>query len=87
MSSRGRARVVTKAGGGRHRRVHQGGRDALARAREAGATKAILKARSPSCGKGCIYDGTFSRTQSAGDGVTTALLEANGIEVVTDEDL
>jgi uncharacterized protein YbbK (DUF523 family) len=32
-----------------------------------------------------VYDGTFSRTLRAGDGVTAALLEANGIEVVSDE--
>jgi uncharacterized protein YbbK (DUF523 family) len=46
----------------------------------------VLKARSPSCGKGRIYDGSFSRTLQAGDGVTTALLEANGIQVIGDED-
>ena len=60
---------------------------ALASAQAAGATKAILKARSPSCGRGQIYDGSFSRTATAGDGVTAALLRREGIEVLTDEEV
>ena len=83
----GRARVLTKAGVDVTEEYVRGAELALAKARESGATQAILKARSPSCGKGCVYDGSFSRTTSAGDGVTTALLERNGIEVTTDEDL
>ena len=47
----------------------------------------IGKSRSPSCGCGRIYDGTFSRELIDGDGVTTALLRRNGIRVITEEDL
>ena len=47
----------------------------------------IGKSRSPSCGCGQIYDGTFSQKLIGGDGVTTALLKRNGIKVVTEEDL
>ena len=43
---------------------------------------AILKERSPSCGCGTIYDGTFSGTLTAGDGVTAELLLQNGIAVL-----
>lgn len=42
---------------------------------------ALLKERSPSCGKGKIYDGTFSKTIIKGNGVTADLLLANGMEV------
>lgn len=49
--------------------------------------EAILKQRSPSCGCGQIYDGTFSKNIIKGDGVTTALLKQNDIEVVSEEDL
>ena len=45
--------------------------------------KAILKAKSPSCGNGKIYDGTFTSTLIEGDGITTKLLKENGIEVIT----
>lgn len=44
--------------------------------------KAILKERSPSCGHGMIYDGTFTGNKIPGSGVTAALLEKNGIEVI-----
>jgi uncharacterized protein YbbK (DUF523 family) len=42
---------------------------------------AYLKSRSPSCGIGHIYDGTFRSVLVQGDGVTTALLKRNGITV------
>lgn len=49
--------------------------------------KFMGKSRSPSCGCGQIYDGTFSRKLIDGNGVTTALLKRNGISVTTEEDL
>ena len=42
---------------------------------------AVLKERSPSCGHGQVYDGTFSATLTAGDGVTAELLTTHGIPV------
>ena len=47
----------------------------------------IGKARSPSCGYGQIYDGTFSGRLTDGDGVTAALLKRNEIEIISEEDL
>ena len=41
----------------------------------------MLKERSPSCGSGTIYDGTFSGAKIPGDGVTAQLLKAAGVEV------
>ena len=49
--------------------------------------KALLKAKSPSCGKGKIYDGAFTSTLIEGNGVTVDLLESNGIEVISEQDL
>ena len=46
-----------------------------------GCEAAVLKERSPSCGRGQVYDGTFSGTLTAGDGVTAELLAAHGILV------
>lgn len=51
-----------------------------------GANTAILKARSPSCGKGQIYSGNFNGELIAGDGFTTLLLQKNGIKVYTEEE-
>ena len=64
-----------------------GAEKTLAIAKAAGATKAILKSRSPSCGKGYVYDGTFSGKLIAGDGITAALLENNNISVISEEDI
>ena len=47
-----------------------------------GCKAAVLKERSPSCGCGAVYDGTFTGTLTAGDGVTAALLRAHGIRVL-----
>ena len=65
----------------------RGAREALKAARLAGSKRAILKARSPSCGAGQIYDGSFSGTLKPGEGVTAAALRRAGLEVVTEEDL
>jgi uncharacterized protein YbbK (DUF523 family) len=46
-----------------------------------GCKRAILKERSPSCGHGVIYDGTFSGSKIDGSGMTAELLEKHGIEV------
>lgn len=43
---------------------------------------AILKERSPSCGFGRIYDGTFSKTTIDGNGVTADLLAKNGVKII-----
>ncbi|KAA1042396.1 DUF523 domain-containing protein [Macrococcus equipercicus] len=48
-------------------------------------TTVILKENSPSCGSQAIYDGTFSGEKIAGEGVTTALLLANGIKVYSEK--
>ena len=48
---------------------------------------AILKANSPSCGAGSIYDGTFSGTLISGNGVTAEKLLKMGIDVKTEKDL
>lgn len=49
--------------------------------------KAILKSRSPSCGYGCIYDGSFIGKIVEGNGLTAELLLRNGIKIYTDETL
>lgn len=61
----------------------KGAEEALKIAQLLGIKKALLKAKSPSCGNGKIYDGTFSGTLTTGDGITTKLLKENNIEVIT----
>ena len=47
---------------------------------------AILKANSPSCGVGQIYDGTFSGTLTEGDGVFAGMLKRLGVEIITEKE-
>jgi uncharacterized protein YbbK (DUF523 family) len=56
-------------------------------AQAVGATSAVLKARSPSCGCDGIYDGSFTRTRVAGEGVTAEALRAAGITVCSEEEV
>ena len=62
---------------------------ACERAEEKGEdiTLAILKAGSPSCGSGRIYDGTFAGVVTDGDGIFAALLKEKGIKVITEDEL
>jgi len=60
----------------------KGASETLKLAKIFGCKKAVLKERSPSCGHGMIYDGTFSGNKIPGNGVTAALLKENGIEVI-----
>lgn len=47
----------------------------------------IMKDRSPSCGKGRIYDGTFTHKLVEGNGVTVELLQRNHIKVYSEEEI
>ena len=59
----------------------------LALARENGCKLAVLKARSPSCGKGAVYDGTYTGTLTVGNGVSAQLLMDNGITVYDETEI
>ena len=65
----------------------RGAAHAVRLAMAAGVDAAVLKARSPSCGCGQIYDGTFTRTKVDGDGVTAEALRRAGVDVVSEEDV
>lgn len=64
-----------------------GAEAALEKAKAFGCTMAILKARSPSCGNGEIYDGSFSGKLTSRDGVAAELLKKNGIQVFTENEI
>jgi len=79
--------VINKLGDDVTEQFIRGASEMLELARITGATGAIIKSLSPSCGVGAIYDGTFSGTIREGDGVTAALLRESGLEVVTENQL
>ena len=65
----------------------EGARLAAAEAAANDVRVAILKANSPSCGSGFIYDGTFTSTRVPGDGVATALLRSRGLAIFSEEEI
>ena len=66
---------------------NKGAEEALRLAKEYNCNIAILKARSPSCGSGKIYDGSFTGTLIDRDGVCAELLKKNGISVFTEDEI
>ena len=83
----GSAKVTDKDGKDVTQNFISGAQKALAYAKKHNASCAILKARSPSCGCGMIYDGSFSSGKKAGNGVTAALFLQHDIKVYTEETL
>ncbi len=63
----------------------KGAKETLKIAKMMNIKKAILKSKSPSCGYGKVYDGSFSKTLKDGNGITAKLLEENGIEIIKKE--
>lgn len=75
-------RVMTRNGGDVTAAYASGAEEALRFAKLLGCKKALLKARSPSCGHGQIYDGSFTGTLISGNGVAAQLLEDSGMEIL-----
>lgn len=82
----GTAKVIDKDGNDKTLEFVKGAHEVLNIAKMIGSHKVIFKAKSPSCGCGKIYDGTFSGNKITGSGVAAQLLLENGIEVITEEE-
>ncbi|MFZ5967991.1 MAG: DUF523 domain-containing protein [Bacillota bacterium] len=82
---KGQASVISKDGKDVTAGFIKGAEETLKIAQLYDIEYAVLKARSPSCGKDVIYNGSFSKEKRAGDGVAAALLIDHGIKII-DED-
>lgn len=80
-------RVFSKSGVDVTAQFVRGAEIALETAVRCDCKRALLKERSPSCGCGAIYDGSFTGTVIEGDGVTAELLKAHGITVYGESDI
>jgi uncharacterized protein YbbK (DUF523 family) len=79
--------VVTKDGRDVTAQFRKGAEEVARLVELTGAELVILKAKSPSCGVGCTYDGSFSDTLVDKDGVTAEVLRKMGVELLTEESL
>ena len=80
-------RVIDREGVDRTAAFVAGAQATLGTARAHGCTRAVLKAKSPSCGVHGIYDGTFTGTIIPGQGITAALPHKAGMDLVDENDL
>lgn len=80
-------KVITKDDIDVTKEYQKGAEEVLKLAKQFNIKKAILKSKSPSCGKNKIYDGTFTDTLIDGNGITTQLLKKHGIEVISQEEI
>ncbi len=77
----GKAKVINIDGVDVTSQYIKGANEVLKIAQTVGAKEALLIEKSPSCGSGEIFDGSFSDKFRPGDGVTAALLKRNDIKV------
>ena len=80
-------RVLSKNGTDVTAQYRRGAEQALELCRMFACGCAVLKEKSPSCGRGSIYDGTFTGMLTRGDGITAALLMENGIPVYGESEI
>lgn len=78
-------RVIDIDGKDKTKEYKQGAKKSLEILKKYNVDVVLLKALSPSCGKGRIYDGTFSHTVIEGNGITCQLLQDNGIMVFNED--
>ncbi len=86
-SERRGGRVLSREGNDVTDEYEKGALLALALAERFGCRRALLKERSPSCGAGEIYDGSFSHTRVPGDGVAAEALRRAGLTLFGESEL
>ena len=82
----GKSKIVDTSGKDVTEEFLKGAYETLDVFKEFQPSMVVLKENSPSCGSSFIYDGTFSGNKIQGAGVTTALLEKNGIHVISEKE-
>lgn len=80
-------KVMTKDNIEVTKEYRKGAEETLYLAKLFNVKKALLKAKSPSCGNKEIYDGTFTKNKIKGMGITARLLKENGIEILSEEEI
>jgi len=81
-----KGRVVDAKGNDYTAAFAKGAKEGLKIAKMAKCRVAVLRPKSPSCGCGLVYDGTFSGKLKKGDGVFAAMLKRNGIRAVCESE-
>ena len=83
----GKGKIITNKGKNVTAEFIQGAEKSLQLGLEAEVKIAVLKSKSPSCGIGKIYDGSFTKTLKTGDGIFTHLCRRGGIHCISSDDI
>jgi len=83
----GKGKIITNKGKNVTAEFIQGAEKSLQLGLEAGVKTAILKSKSPSCGIGKIYDGSFTKILKTGDGIFAHLCHENDIECISSDNI
>ena len=79
----GRGSIITNSGRDVTKKIIDGAKKSLIKGISSGVEYAILKSRSPSCGNGKVYDGTFSHSLKDGNGIFAHLCSRSGINCIS----
>jgi uncharacterized protein YbbK (DUF523 family) len=82
-----KGRVISKNGEDLTNNFQKGAKETFKLAKLYNIEEAILKQKSPSCGNGQVYDGTFSGKVIEGWGITAKMLKKNGIKIISEEEV
>ncbi len=80
-------RVVSRSGEDVTSQFYRGAESLMCLSRYFDCKTAVLKERSPSCGSGQIYDGTFSKKLTEGNGIFAAMLKEEGVNVIGESEI
>ena len=80
-------KIISEYGLDRTKEFKRGAQEALKITLLAGCKEAILKSKSPSCGRDFVYDGSFSGNLIKGNGFFVKLLKNNKIKITTEEEI
>ena len=83
----GKGKIITNKGKNVTSEFIQGAEQSLQLGLGAGVKIAVLKSKSPSCGIGKIYDGSFTKTLKTGDGIFAHLCHENDIECISSDNI
>lgn len=80
-------KVINNQGEDKTKEYILGAKRALKILQKNNVSVVLMKSKSPSCGKGYVYDGSFSHTLIEGDGITCQLLKKQGIKIFNENEL
>ena len=80
-------RVITRQGEDVTEAYRRGAREAVRIGEICRCQAAVLKERSPSCGSGLVYDGSFCGRLTEGDGVFAALCRQRGLPLYGESEI